>query len=97
MSLKKKLAIVGVTSALSLGALAPAMAVTVNVGGGVWEYGTNGSVAYSNHFHPRINHASTVQANGANYPSPCAVANSWSAKSVTQIPGVNYGFFYSYC
>lgn len=95
--MRKKLVTAGLVAALSLGALAPAMAVTVNVGGGVWEYGTNGSVAFSNHYHPRINHGSTVSANGQNYYSGCAVAGAWSMKSVTQIPNVSYGYYYSYC
>ena len=97
MSFKKKFAILGLTAALSAGALAPAMAASMKVGGGVLEYGTNGSVAYSNYFHARMNHYSTVQANGANYSSGCTVANAWSFKSVTQIPGVSYQYFYNFC
>ena len=37
MSFKKKFAILGLTAALSAGALAPAMAASMNVGGGVLE------------------------------------------------------------
>lgn len=60
----------------------PALAATANVGGGVWDYGTkvagiNQKKVYSNYYHAKKKHKSSVSI------GTLAVSSGWVAKGDT--------------
>jgi hypothetical protein len=76
-----------VTAAIVLGAAAPAMATTVNVGGGTWNYGTSyvfpvSEGVYSDYYHP-TNHHSGTSICAANNVTVHANAGSWANSSTS--------------
>ncbi len=82
--------------ALSLFGGAVAYAATVNVGGGVWNYGKSGGYAYSNYFHGSRTHSSAVKVGNATNHSGWVGKGSWSYASIpTSITQVEQ-FYYNY-
>jgi lactococcin 972 family bacteriocin len=67
--------------ALVAAAAAPAMAVTVDVGGGKWTYSQGANSAWSNFYHSRNNHASSVKIGSNVFRSGCTSAGNWSLAS----------------
>lgn len=61
MSITKRVGIFVAAGAAVLGAAAPAYAAVVAVGGGTWDYGSNGTKAWSKYHHPSVCHGSSVQ------------------------------------
>ena len=75
---------VGVLSAsLILGGASAAMATTENPPeGGTWDYGTSGSLIYSNYKHDSRSHGSSVEnCHGQLWRSPNVGPGSWSKVS----------------
>ena len=69
------------SAALILGAAAPAMAITVDVGGGRWSYDQGANSAWSNYYHSNNKHASSVKIGANTFKSGCTSAGSWSLAS----------------
>lgn len=88
-------------AATLLGTLATAgsaLAATQYPGGGVWTYGAGGGGAYSNYYHGKWNHSSTVVSrwDSANahkaYAGPGGTSRAWIRTSV----GEQVAFYYDY-
>ncbi|WP_166021246.1 lactococcin 972 family bacteriocin, partial [Streptomyces chilikensis] len=62
------------STALLLGAAAPAMAITVDVGGGKWTYDQGANSAWSNYYHSQNRHASSVKIGANIFRSGCTSA-----------------------
>ncbi|WPF66572.1 MULTISPECIES: lactococcin 972 family bacteriocin [unclassified Corynebacterium] len=58
--ISRGLAATALSGALVAGGAAAALAAQVNVGGGIWTYGTDGGQVYSNYYHPTARHGSTA-------------------------------------
>lgn len=69
------------SAALIMGAAAPAMAITVDVGGGRWTYDQGANSAWSNYYHSANKHASSVKIGANIFRSGCTSAGSWSLAS----------------
>lgn len=72
-------------AALVLLPTAAALATTVNVGGGLWQYGTTSTEVYSNYHHPSLYHSSTACNAGAlgdKCDQGVAAAGAWSYASI---------------
>ncbi|MEO3974017.1 lactococcin 972 family bacteriocin [Streptomyces sp. CAU 1734] len=69
------------SAALIMGAAAPAMAITVDVGGGRWTYDQGANSAWSNYYHANNNHASSVKIGSNIFRSGCTSPGSWSLAS----------------
>jgi len=85
--MRKILTISAVTAAIVLGAAAPALATTVNIGGGTWNYGTSyvfpvSEGVYSDYYHPS-NHHSGTSICAANNVTVHAAAGSWANSSTS--------------
>ena len=73
---------VAVASAgLLLAAAAPALAITVDVGGGQWSYDQGANSAWSNYKHPSYYHGSSVKIGSVLFSSGCTAPGSWSLAS----------------
>lgn len=85
--IKKALAIAGISAALVAGGATAAMATTVNVGGGTWNYGTSYSFpvttnVYSNYYHPTNHHSGTSVCAEKNV-TVHASAGNWANSSTS--------------
>ncbi|WP_204576891.1 lactococcin 972 family bacteriocin [Clavibacter michiganensis] len=83
-------------AALLLGGAGAANAVTKNVGGGTWQYGTGFSpsaITYSNYNHPSKKHGSTACKSVECVRSATVPANSWSRASLHATPGGNSSYW----
>ncbi|MFC7936046.1 lactococcin 972 family bacteriocin [Streptomyces sp. NPDC057387] len=69
------------SAAVILAAATPALATTVNVGGGTWSYDEGANTAWSNYKHPKNNHASSVQTGDTLTRSGCTAPGKWSLAS----------------
>lgn len=68
---------IAAAGAITLGAASPALATRVNVGGGIWDYGTNSSYVWSYYLHNGTNHKTTVY-NGSYHYSGCKTPGVWA-------------------
>ncbi|MEH0419833.1 lactococcin 972 family bacteriocin [Streptomyces sp. B21-083] len=75
------------TAALIFAAATPAIATTVDVGGGRWSYDSGANTAWSNYKHPSNRHASSVKFGSTLFASGCTSAGSWSLASGTKNGG----------
>ncbi|MFJ4961084.1 Bacteriocin [Streptomyces sp. ADI96-02] len=79
------------TVGLVLAAATPALATTVNVGGGTWSYDQGANTAWSNYKHASNYHASSVSIGGQLSRSGCTSPGSWSLASGSKNGGsINY-------
>ncbi|MPY58183.1 lactococcin 972 family bacteriocin [Streptomyces spongiae] len=79
MRFKKPLQALVVSAAFVTAAAAPALAVTKEVGGGTWSYGTTSETVWSNYFHSSSKHGSSVRNGyGDEERSACVNADKWS-------------------
>ncbi|MFC8823696.1 lactococcin 972 family bacteriocin [Streptomyces rochei] len=69
------------SAAIVLGVAAPAMAITVDVGGGKWSYDEGANTAWSNFYHSKNKHASSVKIGENLFRSGCTSAGKWSLAS----------------
>ncbi|MFF4397024.1 lactococcin 972 family bacteriocin [Streptomyces sp. NPDC001480] len=82
----------GVKVALAAGALlvaaaTPALAITVDAGGGKWSYDEGANTAWSNYKHPNNKHASSVSIGGTLTKSGCTAKGQWSLASAAKNGG----------
>ncbi|MBX3098325.1 MAG: lactococcin 972 family bacteriocin [Salinibacterium sp.] len=100
MKVGKKLVGVGVAAAaLVLLPVAGALATTVNVGGGLWSYGTTIDTVYSNYHHGSLYHSATACHSG--WVDRChqasASAGAWANASNAKSPwGGNTAYWNTY-
>lgn len=81
---------------LAVGSAVPAFAETAYVGGGTWNYGENSSIVWSDYYHPRNCHGSSVQ--GKWFDSDTASAGQWSrAWAESRWYAVDKSYYRSYC
>jgi lactococcin 972 family bacteriocin len=78
----------GVKAALAAGAIimaaaTPALAITVDTGGGTWSYDTGANTVWSNYKHPSVNHSSSVHGQYWGY-SGCTSPGVWSLASALE-------------
>ncbi|WP_244420214.1 lactococcin 972 family bacteriocin [Streptomyces hygroscopicus] len=66
--------------AIIMAAAAPALATTVDAGGGKWSYGAGAHTLWSNYKHPKVNHSSSVHGAYWSY-SACTSPGAWSLAS----------------
>jgi lactococcin 972 family bacteriocin len=69
------------SAALICAAAAPAMAITVDVGGGKWSYDRGANSAWSNYKHENNRHASSVKIGSTVFRSGCTAKGQWSLAS----------------
>ncbi|MET7606970.1 lactococcin 972 family bacteriocin [Streptomyces avermitilis] len=80
-----------VTAGLLFAAATPALATTVDVGGGKWSYDEGANTAWSNYKHPSKKHSSSVKIGRTTFASGCASAGDWSLASGSKNGGsINY-------
>ncbi|MEV6533702.1 lactococcin 972 family bacteriocin [Streptomyces sp. NPDC051639] len=89
----------GVKVAMAAGALlfaaaAPALATTVDVGGGTWSYDEGANTAWSNYKHPQNSHSSSVSIGGQIFGSGCTVKGQWSLASAAK-NGASPAYYYN--
>lgn len=95
---KRNLIKVAVASAALVGGLAaPAMAVTVDVGGGKWSYDEGANSAWSNYYHSKNRHASSVNIGQTVFKSGCTAAGKWSLASGGKSGGLIYYYYNPSC
>ncbi|MFD4634675.1 lactococcin 972 family bacteriocin [Streptomyces sp. NPDC058284] len=70
-----------VTVGLMIAAATPALATTVDVGGGKWSYDSGANTAWSNYKHPNNKHASSVKIGSQLTKSGCTAKGKWSLAS----------------
>ncbi|MEU1015901.1 lactococcin 972 family bacteriocin [Streptomyces sp. NPDC005898] len=75
------------TVGLIFAAATPALATTVDVGGGSWSYDKGANTAWSNYKHPNNKHASSVKIGSQLYKSGCTAKGQWSKASGTRNGG----------
>ncbi|MEV0372211.1 lactococcin 972 family bacteriocin [Streptomyces sp. NPDC050636] len=73
--------------ALIFAAATPALATTVDVGGGRWSYDEGANSAWSNYKHNKNKHASSVKIGGVMFKSGCTAKGKWSKASGTKNGG----------
>ena len=84
------------TSILAVGFAVPAFAGTQNVSGGIWNYGTGGGRVWSDYFHAKNCHSSSVQ--GQWFDSDSASRGQWSeAWAQDRRFSVDHSYYKSYC
>ncbi|MEU3058682.1 lactococcin 972 family bacteriocin [Streptomyces griseus] len=81
-------------AAIVLAAASPALAKTVNVGGGTWSYDQGANTAWSNYKHPKNDHSSSVSVGGNLTQSGCAGPGDWALASRSKSGG-NVAYFYN--
>ncbi|MEH0399162.1 lactococcin 972 family bacteriocin [Streptomyces sp. NPDC053741] len=69
------------TAGLVLAAATPALAVTVDAGGGRWSYDQGANTAWSNFLHAKQTHASSVMIGSQLTRSGCTDKGVWSLAS----------------
>ncbi|MFC4507416.1 MULTISPECIES: lactococcin 972 family bacteriocin [Streptomyces] len=81
-------------AAIAMAAASPALATTVDVGGGTWSYGTGANSVWSNYKHPSVNHSSSVRGAYWSY-SGCTKPGVWSLASADE--GYNEAYWDKGC
>ena len=76
-----------------------AFAVTRNVAGGTWDYGTNAliGVAWSSFWHPSKRHGSSVKIGANVHRSACVAADETSYAERWRPPGTSVSYHYRFC
>ncbi len=96
MFVRKKAAAALGASLIALSAVTamPADARTVKIEGGIWDRGTDWASVWSNYYHPKKRHGSSVK--GSYYkPSPCVGKKKWSRASAPRSWfGVNRAWYH---
>ncbi|MEV7322868.1 lactococcin 972 family bacteriocin [Streptomyces sp. NPDC093970] len=77
-------------TAIIVAAATPALATTVDVGGGTWSYDHGANTAWSNYKHPNNQHASSVKTGGSVFGSGCTAKGKWSLASAGLNGSVSY-------
>ncbi|MFJ9677829.1 lactococcin 972 family bacteriocin [Streptomyces sp. NPDC101194] len=86
-----------VTAGLLFAAATPALAVTVDVGGGRWSYDQGANTAWSNYKHPTNSHASSVKIGSVTFASGCTSKGNWSLASGSKNGGAISYYYKSSC
>ncbi|MES9509172.1 lactococcin 972 family bacteriocin [Streptomyces sp. NPDC093108] len=86
-----------VTAGLLFAAATPALAVTVDVGGGKWSYDEGANTAWSNYTHPSKSHASSVKIGNVTFASDCTGKGKWSLASGSKNGGSISYYYKSSC
>ncbi|MFD3762291.1 lactococcin 972 family bacteriocin [Streptomyces sp. NPDC058622] len=83
-------------AALVVAAATPALAASVQTGGGIWNYGVGSGYVWSNYYHEHTCHSSSVQ--GDYYSSSGYVgAAAWSRASATDAWSGNKSWWSKSC
>ncbi|MFB8137416.1 lactococcin 972 family bacteriocin [Streptomyces mirabilis] len=80
MTIKSGVKVALAAGALIVAAAAPALATTIDVGGGKWSYDQGANTLWSNYKHPDVKHSSSVWGKTYSY-SGCANPGTWSLAS----------------
>ncbi|MBD0740329.1 lactococcin 972 family bacteriocin [Streptomyces sp. CBMA29] len=80
--------------ALSFAAATPALATSVDVGGGRWSYDHGANTAWSNYKHPTNKHASSVKIGTVVFGSGCTAKGVWSLASAG-LNGNSVSYYYN--
>lgn len=92
----RSLRIAAATAAVTVGLAGTAFAVSV--GGGDWTYGTNVfGTAWSNYYHPRANHGSSVMVNSNVVRSQCMPGGQTAQASKFRLPWDGVSYYWRYC
>ncbi|WP_424567888.1 lactococcin 972 family bacteriocin [Streptomyces sp. CH-036] len=94
--MKKRNAVkAGIASiALVAAAATPAMAITVDVGGGKWSYDRGANSAWSNFYHSVTSHSSSVKIGSKLHRSGCTIGKKWSLASASTVAGASVNYYY---
>ncbi|MEU3058684.1 lactococcin 972 family bacteriocin [Streptomyces griseus] len=84
-------------AAIIFAAATPALATTVDVGGGTWSYDQGADTAWSNYKHPTKDHQSSVQIENTIHSSGCTAKGKWSLASAKKGKGKPQFFYRSSC
>ncbi|MFG2890757.1 lactococcin 972 family bacteriocin [Streptomyces sp. NPDC048248] len=96
MKMRNGLKAVAVAGAIIVGAAAPALAVTVDAGGGRWAHDVGANYVYSNFWHKDNYHASSVE--GAYWvKSGCTKEKVWSKASAKKAKTVSKAYYDAAC
>ncbi|MEU6272319.1 lactococcin 972 family bacteriocin [Streptomyces populi] len=79
-------------TAIIVAAATPALATTVDVGGGKWSYDHGANTAWSNYKHPNNQHSSSVKVGGTVFGSGCTAKGKWSLASASLNGSVSYHY-----
>ena len=76
-----------------------AFAVTRDVAGGTWDYGTNilNGVAWSSFWHPTRKHGSSVKIGADVHRSACVEADETAKAKSWRPPGTRVSYHYRFC
>ncbi|BCL25262.1 lactococcin 972 family bacteriocin [Streptomyces aurantiacus] len=96
MQIKRSIKLSIAAGALVAGMATPALATTIGVGGGTWDYGVSSSTVRSNYFHQTRCHGSSVE--GQYYDSSGNVAaNDWARASANAASFGNQAWWRNTC
>lgn len=95
IAVRKKILTAALATGISAAVAVPAMAVTVGVGGGLWDYGTGSGVTWSNYHHNTVPHRSSVR--GAQFVSSVCVPPGWTSFASTRASLWGNKAFWNYC
>lgn len=96
MGIRRRLTIAATTGIISLGIAIPAFATVEYPAGGVWDYGTENGIVYSDYYHPTSWHKSSVKTSSV-FSSPCTAKGYWSKASANdRWWAVDYSYW-SFC
>ncbi|WP_080793551.1 lactococcin 972 family bacteriocin [Corynebacterium pacaense] len=85
-----------VIAGLTVSGAAAASATTINIDGGVWDYGVGSGTVWSNYFHNGKSHGSTAVGTITS-DSGCTNRNTWSrASAPSKVIGTNKTY-YRFC
>ncbi|MFH8338609.1 lactococcin 972 family bacteriocin [Streptomyces sp. AM6-12] len=96
MTMKNGLKAVVAAGALLAAAAAPALAVSEDAGGGRWSHDVGANYVYSNYFHKKNWHASSVE--GKYWAkSGCTKENVWSKASAEKANTISHAYYDPAC
>ncbi|MEV5594275.1 lactococcin 972 family bacteriocin [Streptomyces sp. NPDC052496] len=96
MQISRKFKAAVVAGVITLGVATPAVAASVNVSGGQWDYGTKDDTVYSNYLHLKQCHGSSVK--GKYYASSGDVQpRGWAYASAEEAMWGNETYYRSNC
>ncbi|MEV7613207.1 lactococcin 972 family bacteriocin [Streptomyces sp. NPDC089799] len=95
MQIKRSMKVAVATGALIIAGAAPALATTVNVSGGTWDYGAGTATVWSDFYHGSKCHGSTSV--GSYIDSDEASAGSWSITAAPVKLSGNKSYYNTTC
>jgi len=95
-AVKRAIALAFVITLVSTGT---AFAVTKNVAGGTWDYGTNYAIgtAWSSFWHPSKNHAASLMIGASNRSSGCEGPRETASVTAWRPPFTSVSYHYRFC